>query len=512
MAGLASFDNALRWSHFRLRGGWQRVLSITIVYGALMGGLIMLSVRVDPSSAASTLQGWMIGLLALQVGVLLLVGGSAIVREVRRDFTSKMIESHRLMPVSGVEAVAGYILGAVPQAVSLAFVNLFLGIVTVSGSTSTLSHWLLANVVLGAYSVFAWVLLAFLATWTPSAVGLFMGFALACYVNGYSGLALLPGLALLSGPVLNDSIFAILSSGGAKWTSAHQISLTAQVAAMIFFYIGATRKYRREDVVAFGPWLGLALLVGWIVVSMTGLLNRDILGPSWMRRSGMRHDVQVIASVLATILVGLVPLGSAAWLQARWQRRRSLGDPYLPRRPVDTNATGLLAAGMVAALAVVAGQPISKQVMNQAGQIITVLVTPGHEHVIDAALRTGMVAAAFFVSIGYLLRILYRVGTNGRLLLIVYTFALWIAPLAFDMIRHSVSAEDPTTNPLTWISGCSPLGAMILVWATMDESISSDPGLAVQACLAIGWVVLFHLGRFGAKPRAKSEEPRIEHG
>src|SRR5687767_1325045 len=105
-------NNALAWAHFRLRGGWARSVLITISAVLVLAGLVMTMHRLNPDDADKILFGWTTGLLAIQGLCMILAIPGRIGQIVRADVQSKMIESHRLMPMPPAHAVAGYIAGA----------------------------------------------------------------------------------------------------------------------------------------------------------------------------------------------------------------------------------------------------------------------------------------------------------------------------------------------------------------------------------------------------------------
>src|SRR5690349_13982784 len=105
-------NNALAWAHFRLRGGWMRSLSFTGAAMALGAVLIITSTRLNPNDGGRMLWGWTTALLSVQAVCLALYAAGRVGTAIRQDVQSKMIESHRLMPLPPAHAIAGYIVGA----------------------------------------------------------------------------------------------------------------------------------------------------------------------------------------------------------------------------------------------------------------------------------------------------------------------------------------------------------------------------------------------------------------
>src|SRR5215208_2516431 len=99
-APLTADVNALAWGQFHLRGGWPRLWAFAGFYLVGMGSLVGLQAVLGNSAAAAmkfTLTG-------IQAGVLVLFAAGRVANAVRQDLTSRMIESHRLMPLSPAQA------------------------------------------------------------------------------------------------------------------------------------------------------------------------------------------------------------------------------------------------------------------------------------------------------------------------------------------------------------------------------------------------------------------------
>src|SRR4051794_10467264 len=92
-------NNALAWAHFRQRGGWMRAGTFTVGAMVLLGVLIITSARLNPDEKPRILWGWTTGLLALQAAGLALYGTGRVSGAIRADIQSKLIDSHRLMPL-----------------------------------------------------------------------------------------------------------------------------------------------------------------------------------------------------------------------------------------------------------------------------------------------------------------------------------------------------------------------------------------------------------------------------
>ena len=79
---------------------------------------------------------------------------------IRGDLNSRMIESHRLMPITPAEAVFGYMLGGASQVLLLAALNFVIGAVLCAMGGLQTDRWILSTGVLLVFAVFVWSILA----------------------------------------------------------------------------------------------------------------------------------------------------------------------------------------------------------------------------------------------------------------------------------------------------------------------------------------------------------------
>src|SRR3954469_23817910 len=91
--------NPILYAQFNMRGGWKNTLAVSGGYLLLMGGGIYLSAHAaSPRSYREVVRGSLTLLTILQCLILLVYGSFRVSACVRADLTSKVIESHRLMP------------------------------------------------------------------------------------------------------------------------------------------------------------------------------------------------------------------------------------------------------------------------------------------------------------------------------------------------------------------------------------------------------------------------------
>jgi hypothetical protein len=110
------------------------------------------------------------------------------------------------------------------------------------------------------------------------------------------------------------------------------------------------------------------------------------------------------------------------------------------------------------------------------------------------------------VSFSYAARAAYRHARWPRLVAGGWVLAVWLVPIMADLVRYT-HAEQPrydqlAPQPLTWVSTCSPIGALLVIWRGSEfRSVDTTVGLWVQAGLAALTVAVFHAARAQAALR-----------
>src|SRR5439155_639551 len=155
-AALTADVNALAWGQFHLRGGWPRVWGFAGFYAAAVGALVALA-AISGNATAGPLK---YALTGVQAAILVLFVAARVSAAIRQDLTSRMIESHRLMPLSPAQAVIGYLLGPAGHPLALAAANFVVGLFVSAAGGIPATIWLTANAVLLEFAAFVAVAMA----------------------------------------------------------------------------------------------------------------------------------------------------------------------------------------------------------------------------------------------------------------------------------------------------------------------------------------------------------------
>jgi hypothetical protein len=471
--------NPIAWAQFHLRGGWKSFWPTTLGYTALVGAGMLLVVRLSDGTPGA-LGGLKTAFTGLQAGLLVLFICSRVSTAIRQDQTSRMIESHRLMPVSSSQAVLGYFWGPSAQPLALCGANILLGCGLCRAVGTPVGLWLTVNGVLVLFAAFAVTLAAFGAfAGRPGGVavgwiGMFVGM-----INFVTIGAILPAVNVLATPLLGSTVFQLGVIGGdAVSTYAPSTLFQGLIAGVCF--ASACRRYRRDDRPALGWDLGLALLAAWVATSAYGIVFWDQFQPTVVRGRGVSPAAQLVGSAITAMLLALVPLAGSAWLSADWEARRAMRDPTLGRRPP---APPIIALGAAAITLLLAAATLHKG---------------GSESPLGAVLRTAAVLASFYLATTYALRILVRVTTRLLYPMLTWLMLAWLVPMSVDYLRWWLGGV-PSDAALGAPSSFGAVGALLAIWT--GDPATSTPGIIFQAILAAVLAGAYYATRARWAPR-----------
>jgi hypothetical protein len=460
MSSFPSTANPIFYAQFHLRGGWKNTLVVAGVYGLVIGGVIWATAAASGGQSGSTLSGWTSGLLVLQLILLLIYGTFRVSSAVRSDVTGKIIESHRLMPLSPFGAIVGYVTGAPAQAISLAIVNLLLGIITTAATTGDLPRWFLANAMLAAMALMVWTITAQIAFSAKGGFLLLLIMMLAATANGGDNLALLPGLDVLTCPLVGRSIFDPRATSGGL-TFPYAAALISQFIIGAIAFVACMRKYRMPDAIGLTDALGVILVAAWVAISAVGIRFVEEFHPISIYYRGHNTAPQFVASIMTALLLSIIPLSSAARMAAAWHRNGG-PTPTQPRRPLPMLLTPLVAAVVVCLL---------------------LLVHPSLEPnlLLIHAAQTALVALAFMLGMVLLFRWVYQAVSRAWLIAIIWLALTWIVPLLADVLYRAITNDN--ANSLGMIASISPIGALSMIW---DQGrVNLFPAIGIQFALVL---------------------------
>lgn len=483
-------NNALAYAQFQIRGGWKSAAWFAGSYAVLVTTAYLFATTMAPRGVGMP-AGWLSMLTGVQTMALLLFGSSRIAMGIRNDLTSRMIESHRLMPTAPSQAILGYMVGGAAHALLVTGVTFVIGAMICATRGLAAHRWILSNAILILFAAFIWTAIA-LSSFASSkgkggVVWLFVIMGTGFSSQG-AALAIAPALMVLCSPILGNTIF-INTGGGAAPSTLYAVSLGGQVIIGALCFHAAARRYRSAEARGFTSLMGLALLATFATLSIYAMQNWLSIRPGLLgRRTGTTDDFRIAQGIVSTavaMLLSILPLSAASHEKRRYDLAKHMADPAAGRRAISPIFFALVCALVTFCIALSSSTAIPAQgeefLLHRAG-----VVKPQTAAIIIMA----TMLLAFMTTMLHLVRILHRGGGRyGKWLMVLVIFAVFVGPFIAEWIRFI--STDMVGPPLSSISGVSPPGTMIHVFG--EGGADPTPGVIAQALVATAMVGLFYL-------------------
>jgi len=464
--------NSIAWVQFRLLGGWRKIGLACVIYLAVFFVVASLAWQVfQPGNVGLFCNRALLVVGIVQVAVLVMAGSGAVHRAVRRDHQTRMMESHRLSPITGAEAVAGYLLGPTGQVLAVFVLGTILGVVLCAAAGVQIAYWLLAM----GYLLVAAAMMASLSLLYAMAVergGNPLPWIIALgSTGGFWLVPALPGLCLMLG--VNVATYAyrqVLGTGTTGLPEHFALTLAAEIMMTLTWLLAAIRKFRWPERPAFGVASGYVLLAQTLLLSVLGLwmIEEFRAGPDWDTSA----DVSFCASVLLSLLAAVVPIYAAEF--TRRHGRLDRRTPAFWERPasVVVAAAGLLILCWY----------LADGAWTHRG------LPASYRGLLEADARRWQIMTAvillWLAGTAGLCRLMVALRVQRRLTAVVlWTLFSWGLPPFVDQLRQYV-INLTTEGPIGWsiVLGMSVPGTMVVLWRELDVSIW--PGLVVQVAVA----------------------------
>lgn len=461
---------------YDLLGGHRRLLAIVAVTVTVLGAGIFGAYRLAQPGGFAAPSGFILGFLAVINAIItVLVGCNAVHRAMLRDFESKMLESHRLTPMSNLAVPFGYLFGSTIQVIALSLMLTVAGVVVSYMAGLPIDTWIYGSLFLLNGAVTLWAAAVFFGLrpekpFNPAIVVILIGALMA-------PIGMVPLAAFLFNlyPVLLGLM--LLTSGTAVPGSVLVIVGAVSLAFTMFWISAAAVKYRRPDLPALNGGRGLALLLLALIVGTGGLIVYDHITATSIRGfdSGRKMErIQWIATMIGALLLAAVAINGAAKCRVLGTTGTALRD--WPDR-MSPLLIALLSAVMICGVMAGLGQPIwSKMFASQPGAELQRALLR------DAWLYSFGACVLAALSFGALFELGYRRLKSPKVIVAVLLLVVWALPVLVDSIRAAYVADWPAPARYSWIWGCSPAGTIAAAWSNFG--IRLWPGLLVQVSLA----------------------------
>jgi hypothetical protein len=483
-------------AQFQLLGGHRRLSAILGVCAVLLIAGTVAIRRLSPGQPLPVIAGWVLTFLTgLQVLVVVLGGCNAVYRGMLRDFETKMIESHRLTPMSNTAVALGYLFGSTLQVTSLFVLFAAFGALLSFIASLPVLNWVLGNLVLLAGGLALWSAAVF------AGMGPQKPFNTAPVVIGVAALsmpiAFVPGAALLFNTYTVFVAIRMLTSTGLVVVPAVVMPAAVSLVFALFWLSAAAIKYRRPDLPALNASRGLALLV-WTL--MIGTLGVAALG--WVAGAALGSvsdpdllPAQWIATMIGGLLLAAIAVAGAVkcrMLIARGAAARDWSDR------ISDLLTVVLAALLICLIMAAVGTSTWSKLLG-----VCAPKCWGDRVVLYAWSYSACACLLALLTVRSLFELAHTRFKSPKAFAHLVVMVLWAFPPAVDMFRAEYLREFRGGAVYSELMGCSPVGTIVATWSQLDARLG--PGLVFQLVLAVALIVLAKRVR----RRASSSDPLI---
>jgi len=469
---MAMLDNAIFWAHFQTTGGWRRIAWTAGIVAACLGLLTYIIVHLPFNSFAIISPGWVAVYMVAMPAILLLIGTGRISNTITRDFASGMIESNRVMPIPGVEAVVGYLLGPTALALPVYLAAFVVGTLVSQLGSTPIDQWLLDNVLILLSTLVTWAGI----TWTSFAlrrsgmpVMIVLTFA---SIASIALVQILPGMEVFMAPLAKMYNLRMPVYGSPMVPEV--LSIFSQLLMIGIFIAAAARRYERPttvSLISIRPALVLGL---WVFLSCWGIEQRADRSTVFMNIQELYTAAD--ATLVVTLLLAIFPAIGIGRRRAVWWRIEQIRrqDPMAAVHAIPPLRFAIWPALMAIVYGALAAFPVLP--------LINVIVSRHEWYLTLTSCTVSLVSLAIVADTAT--RYLPRSGSKIALFWII----AWVVPLTTALLQ-TVSDDPDLPRKLEQVYAISPLGFVCVLWS-QDYLIDVHPGLIGQ-CAVLVLVVIW---------------------
>ncbi len=502
MDGLIRLPNAIWWVQFRLTGG-RKVLYRAGLYAMGLVSCLMSATWLfpDPTFRELVTAGIKI-LTALQCGMLLFVGCSAVHKAVNRDYTTKMLESNRLAPMTGRSVVLGYILGGASQPILLWLIGVLFGGAVLRIAGLPITPWLAGNLLLMSTAAMLWGATVFLGVGDSKPVNP-VGLLVVGAMMGWMIVMAMPGLgfvfgaysivaswhAMTGGFVMEGPATAVTKSGSLTSTSI-SLLIVLNMAMTLIWATAASNRYRRPDRAGLILPLAIIFLIAWTLACGGGIPLFEKFGVGDVIGNGSKNmpQLQFISALALSMLCSILPISVTC---IDWARR--VKGTYVRSWTERVPSRLMVLLGTIIVCSILGLVDVQWQTGEKIEDVEVMFATRFSQDTMARWATTAVVIFSSLLAIDGYLRILYlrkaRAGGNVAGLV----FLVWLLPPLLDylvsLFWHANQSESLATARPSFIFGCSPFVTLVGTWDLLKD-LSLMPGLVFQVLFALGMTAL----------------------
>lgn len=480
--------NAIGWVQFRISGSLKTLGGALALYTLAIVVFLALQFRFSYNIRrdAST---WSSILLYLQMAAMILFGSFRVIGGIRNDVKLGMMESHRMMPITGVHAVIGYLSTPAIQLAGFTLVNLALGAILAMQAGLPVENLFFSHGLIWAMALVLWLIVALGALVIKQASLLISVIVLMAFLSQGMIVVLFPSVLVLSTPLIDDGVLSLTRIHGIN--RGQSLALLLQLLVGLQFFFAAARKYQYAERPAFDGLRGLMLLFTWVGLYLIAMLDKGDFKLPEMFRWFSRDDfipTHLVSTLLAGFLIALVPIASAA------------------RRAAAGTWRGISPWALLTLTVIISSLPVLGVLYDPPHSTNGVRIT--QTLLLGAVGMTIQVASAYVITLYCMLRFMPGNRPILKLNLVVLWLALtWLGPLIIELIYQALLLSKGGNNggpsPLM---GLGALGSLVEIWAFPQKSFPLAGILAQWGTAAIFGFLLWRKKRRIAASQLAAEQ------
>jgi hypothetical protein len=480
--------------HFQLLGGGRRFLSVAVICTALLVVGTFGFRRMLASDSFPRVAGFVLNFLtAIQLLIVLLGGSNALHRAMLRDYDTKMIESHRLTPMSSMAVVLGYLFGATLQVLMLFTLFLTFGVGLSVMAGLPVLDWLLGNVVLLCAGIASWAVIVFGGMRVEKPFNPAPVVVAVCALS--FPISFVPSMALLLNVYTGLIAVQLLVGSG---TITFVVAAIPSIVSLLFavFWINvASVKYRRPDLPALNAFRGVALLTLFLLVGSGGLLAFEKYaqkGMSFVYDSELVRLQWITTIISALIMASIITCGAVKCrlLVSQGTAARDWSDR------VSDRVVAIVAAILLCGILGGVGYPVWRTLLPPATSDAETIAMA-----IRIGAYTSLACVIGILTVRGMFDFVQARAKSANITVALLMIALWSIPPAADFIRGEFVRGPRDPAGYSWLLGCSPLGAIKGAWS--EPYVNLLPGIIVQ------FVILLSIGSMTRRNRIPFEPPKV---
>ena len=484
---------------YHLVGGHRRMI-ITLVCAVSVLAIGILGTYRLVGQPFAVIGGYILWFhTGIQAFIMILSGCNAVYRAMLRDHQSKMIESHRLTPMSNMTIVTGYLIGPNLQTLLLFCVFTVSGAIVSRASGLPVDAWVYGNLMLLIGAVMVWSASVFLGMRQEKPINpapIVVGLSVLSFPIG-----MVPALGLFTGFYACYLSLWLMAAAPKIPTQATIMIIGVCLAYTLFWISTAAVKYRRPDLPALTGARGLFLLGMSLLFGTGGIIAFERIAtssPSLQEfyKSSLVRTQWLVTMNGALLLAAIVTSGAVRCrvLGSRGTALRGRSDRMSPL------TIAILSAVLVCAIMAGVGSSIWWTLLPRIESDRS-LDNVAHYALIWAWTLTACLLAT--LTLRTVLETAFRSLSSPKVLVIVFLIVTWGVPPLIDSIHMTYLREVRGIGvDYGWLTAACPPGMLAAIWGPLD--IRLWPGLVTQ--IGVLLILILVARRARRNELVKSEE------